>query len=211
MASLGATVRYTPPATSGIANLIAALNSGAQKKVVGVAAVRALKDHLVHREQTDPHRSATALGAPPTGLYADMAQSTSYNITGPGLDITISHNAARQRIEGGEIKPGPGKQYLTIPARREAYGRRAATVGIPLKFGFAPDPAHNNTLRRALVAASGSGKKKANQRQARQDNGAYFWLVRAVEQDGDDTILPTDDQFFSAVFDALDGWIQELT
>lgn len=203
---IGATITYTPPpGPDPLDHLLDAIRSGRHKKPVGLAAVRAMKDHLVHREQTDLHRSATALGANPTGLYGDMAQSTAFTTNVDGVAVSIHHVAARQRIEGGTIRPGPGKKYLTIPARRDAYGKRAATVGIPLRFGYAPDPKYGGALRRALIAAHGqTGKASAK---SRAQPGAYFWLVRSATQLGDDTIIPTPDAMFSAMFEALDGWI----
>lgn len=213
MAGLGASVTYIPP-TGGdpLGGLLSALREGRHKKPIGLAAVRALKDHLVHVEQTDHHRTAAELGANPTGLYGDMAQSTAYEVNDGGVAVSIHHRAARQRIEGGPIMPGPGKKYLTIPARREAYGRRAATVGVPLRFGLAPDPSRGGALRRALVAARGkSGGEESGEEsgEATAESGAYFWLVRSADQIGDPTLIPTADNLFSAMFEALDGWIEE--
>lgn len=207
MAGVGATITYTPPpGPDPLHGLLGAIRDGRHKKPVGIAAVRALKDHLVHVEQTDPHRSATALGANPSGLYGDMAQSTVFETNAEGVAVSINHRAARQRIDGGTILPGPGKKYLTIPARREAYGRRAATVGVPLQFGFAPDPNRGGALRRALVAARAPSGGSVT---SREPPGAYFWLIRSAEQAGDPTLIPTPDSLFSAMFEALDGWIQE--
>ncbi len=207
MAGVGVSITYTPPpGPDPLHGLLSAIRDGHHKKPVGLAAVRALKDHLVHVEQTDHHRSASALGANPSGLYGDFAQSTKFEPTVEGVDVSIHHRAARQRIEGGTILPGPGKKYLTIPARREAYGRRAATVGVPLRFGFAPDPNRGGALRRALVEARAPS---AGASKSTQPPGAYFWLIRSAEQVGDPTLIPTPDSFFSAMFDALDGWIQE--
>lgn len=218
----GASVEFIPPPEGdAIAGLLAGLSAGAHRKPVGVAAVRAMKDHLVMCERTDQHRSASALGAKPTGLYGAFARSTSYVEAADGVEVAINHVAASQRIEGGEIRPVNG-QFLIIPAIAAAYGKRAATVGVPLRFGYAPDPERNNRWRKALIADEPGTKSVKDRRKGREGQrrevvdrkkpaGVYFWLVRKAVQEGDPTLVPTADSMFAAVFDALDGWIQEQT
>lgn len=220
LTSYGAGVEFIPPeGGNSVAALVSGLLAGGHVKPVGIAAVRAVKDHLVAKERGDPHKSANALGANPSGLYADMADSTTFLPQPDGVDLQISHVAARQRIEGGDIFP-VNCSFLTIPARREAYGKRAATVGVPLRFGYAFD-SERSRWRKALIADAGGTRKVKDRRKGRDGQtrdvadkskpaGIYFWLVRSVRQKPDPTVLPDDENFFGAVFAALDGYVEGM-
>jgi hypothetical protein len=103
-------------------------DTGEIHSAIAVATETALKKY---GERTAPneHKTATRLGARPTGhlskAYRDIESqndSTSARLLVPRA------SRLRAAFGGYTAKPGPGKQYLTIPVAAEAYGKRAGEI-----------------------------------------------------------------------------------
>ncbi len=192
MPSYGASVQISDTAIPGIRAVASALASAAYRPAVGEAAKLVLTDHLAAKNNDgSSHKTASRLGAQQQNLYAQFVRATSWSNLASGIRLSISHAAARQRIEGGTITPVNGK-YLTIPAIAGAYGKRARECGTILKFLF----------RRI------SGEARPVALISEQTGSIWYWLVKSVTQAGDDTVLPTDQQFVDGVTNSLSGWIR---
>lgn len=183
---------------------------------IGEAGKRVMMDHFTVK-QSDPAAHATAgrLGARSSGLFADFARATAWSPSSTGVDLTVSHVAARQRYLGGRIKP-VNATFLTIPANSHAYGRRAREVGVTLKFMFAPDPT-SGRMRPALVAPdavtkpTGKARKDGTRRERTiRPSGVYYWLVRQTTQNPDPTVLPTDNDLFKGIEAAAGAFLDKF-
>ncbi len=205
-------VTFKEPPSPRLRKLIASLDAKDYRDPIGVAAVKALKEHFAARNANPAaHRSAFSLGAQPSDLYMKFADATSFTPTESGVEATISHPAVRQRLQGGTIRP-VNVRHLTIPANSNAYGRRAGTVGVALKFMFAFDEARG-CWRPALVAPdavtkpTGAPRKDGSRRQRTiRPAGIYFWLVKSVTQQPDAEVLPNRDALLNSIVDALKSW-----
>jgi hypothetical protein len=120
------------------------------------------------------HRTATALNATPTGHHARAAR---------GVESASNANAAILRIPRSSglgrafrdvtIRPGSGKKFLTIPADKRTYGKRAGE--------FAPQD---------LAFTIVGGRYPALM--FRDGWTVAYWLRREVKQTKDRTLLPSD-------------------
>ena len=217
MPSYGLTIRDT--ASPLVDSLLAAIQAGGFKKPIGEGGKLALMEHLA-KKNADPgsHRTGAGFGRPGgTGLYFAFARATSYHVTPEGVLIVITHAAARQRYEGGRIRP-VNKKKLAIPARSEAYGVRAQDASVELKMLFgrrgpialvAKDDYERTVTkgprRGQLTRATG------NQAGTYGQGGVWYWLVDEVNQKGDKTVLPDDADFITAIEKQLQAWWDGLT
>src|SRR4051812_20115523 len=65
------------------------------------------------------------LGGKRTNKWTQLARATQGRDAGDAVVITVNDVAARQLYEGGTIRPGAGKKFITIPYRPIAYAKRA--------------------------------------------------------------------------------------
>lgn len=203
MPSFGASIRVDT--ASPLADAMATgISRAAFRRPTGEAAKLVLMEHFAGREQQAASAKTTSGGHPKlghVGLFSDFARATAWTVTPAGVMVSINHVAFRQRLQGGTIKP-VNKQFLTIPAREGAYGRRAREVRVKLKFGLAFDD-RLGRWRKALVADEVATKAKRA--------GAWYWLVRQVNQDPDPAVLPYDELMTERVAQALAGWVEEIS
>ena len=185
---------------------------------VGEAGKLVLIEHFSGKESQAAGASQTVGGKRKlghVGVYADFARATNWRVNGESVEVSVAHPAVRQRLMGGRIKP-VNSTYLTIPAREGAYGKRVAEVGIALKFGYAYDD-DLGTWRKALIAEEavtkqvGRARKDGTRREkVVKSSGVYYWLVREVNQEPDDTVLPYDELILERASKALEGWAGEI-
>jgi hypothetical protein len=153
-----------------------------------------------------------ARGWPTTKFYERAENATNWRPGEGFVDIVVtSPIGLRQRLHGGEIRPVNAKM-LTIPARAEAYGKRAGEF-TNLKFAVVVDPS-SGRFRPALVERAGimnlklGRKKKDGTRTAKvvsMSTGLVplFWLVRSVRQKPNPKVLPSDEQFWAAIEESM--------
>lgn len=199
-------------ATRHLSALSARLASRAMLDALGEAGAQSLRDNFGKKEM-DPstHRTASALGARPQNLFAQFVQSTSYSVTSESAVVSVTHDAIRQRLEGGTIRPVLSRA-LAIPANAAAYGHRAREF--QLRAVYFKNPQANaigmliaETHITESVQRRVRGKVKTV-KTIRQAAGVYYWLIAQARQDADPTVLPTDAQFISDVEAALDGYLE---
>lgn len=147
---------------------------------------------------------ANDLGGKRTHFYGDAAKATSSEGTDSEAIVTVAQQGIRQRLEGGTIRAKPGS-WLTIPARGEAYGRRAREFHdlhfIPLKNGNAM------LVAGELTSATGKLDKKGNvvTRAGSEEGVVMYWLVKEVTQAPDRSVLPSAIEIEAAVVSTVDA------
>lgn len=131
-------------------------------------------------------------GYPTTHFWQRAVRATFPTVLADGVMITISQQGIRQRYYGGDIKPGAGKSYLTLPANPAAYGHTAREFN--LKFAFVDD---GGFQRPALVAQRSVASQVTQTRNGKFKHTAdelgvvvFYWLVRQVHQEPNPDILP---------------------
>lgn len=154
--------------------------------VVGESAQLVLTNHLAAKEASgSSHKTASKLGAEPSGLYADMARAISHSIGTDQVTLSINHVAAAQRYYGGTITPKKRK-YLTIPVSASAYGKGLGagdfTGNLLWLFG------KNGPYGVAL---------KSNPEEL------LFILAKSVTQPADSTVLPDEAPWTSRILDTV--------
>jgi hypothetical protein len=162
------------------------------RSVVGRAGRNLLKSHLLDLN-TRRHRFGR-------GFYAQAARGVNFISATEGVLLSINQVGIRQRYYGGLIKPGPGKQFLTIPNEDEpaAFQSRAREIG-NLVVRKEINPATGRLqwcLEKALPHQEILVRKRKNGaayiKRGRTFAGGevYYWLVRSVNQKPDPGVLP---------------------
>ncbi len=132
------------------------------------------------------HASAERLGAQPTGILAKAATRTTFTASSESGEVVIPTPAVRRAFHDVEIRPRSW-YYLTIPAAREAYGKRVAVLA-----------AHGWTIFRA-------GKKKALMGKLGKKDAPkiLYYLAKRVNQPQDSSLLPTAEELKTTAANAM--------
>lgn len=116
------------------------------------------------------HKTAERLGAEPTQHLAAAARGVESESDGIAARVLIPRSSGLYRaFTDFLIRPGSGKTYLTIPADRRTYGRRAGEFDLAFTIVGGRYP--------ALVF--------------RESGEVAFWLRHEVEIPQDRTLLPS--------------------
>ena len=143
-----------------------------------------VRKHL-SRLGTWKHMSAERLGAQPTGILGRAATRTTSNATNERGEVVIPTPAVRRAFHDVEIRPRSW-DFLTIPASREAYGKRAsvlASLGWKL---YRPGKA------KILMGKLGDDAPKV-----------LYYLAQSVHQRQDRSLLPSDREITSTAANAM--------
>lgn len=211
-------IRYSLQGDPGLAPLRKRIaNPKGLLSVAGRSGRNVVQKHLREKNRTSPNR----MGGRRTHFYAKAADAVNFRLLNDH-EVTVSINAVGIALRfhgtgglpGGRLRPINGR-YLTIPATPEAHGRRAREFG-DLEFGFAYDPELGRD-RPALVrdgsqpltrVAKRGGRKPAAGLPGGDTTGEpVFWLVKSVRQEGDDTVLPTEDNLFARVIADVEEYL----
>ena len=157
---------------------------------IAVEAAAATRNYLARQTA---HVSAARLGAKPTGHRLRAARGIEAASTADTSILRIPRTSGLQRAFSDIlIRPGSGKKFLTIPADKRTYGRRAGEFPEGT-FRFAFSVERRTPL---LVFADGSGV-------------AYF-LKGSVLQKQDRTLLPSDKDYRAIARNSTRDYIDEL-
>jgi hypothetical protein len=201
--------------SSSLAGLVQDVrNATAAARAGGRGVANRLRDHFARLEQTQPNRR----GFPRTHFWAGVRGSVSNPVdTASGtVGVEIAHQSIRQKVYGGEIKPGAGKKYLTIPAHWESYGKRAREFS-NLQFAYVDD---EGIMRPALVAQRGTatiieratrGKKKFKAVAEKFALTPIYWLVKRVRQSPTPGAVPSDAELQAAAMQGAEEWAAAIT
>lgn len=149
-------------------------------------------------------------GWPTTNFWQRAAKATNYNVLGADVEVSVNQQGIRQRVFGGEIHPTPGHNWLTIPARAEAYGQRAREFSNLEPAFFKTSHGFFAALVEAQSQSVSFGRKRKDDSRkvkagAESGGGVMFWLVKSVTQKGDPTVVPSDEQIVSTAVATVAG------
>ncbi len=194
MSGPGIHVNITDGAVPEIVRLRVAAEPARLLPVAGRAAAIVVRDHLVALDEerhVDGGRH----------FYFQGSRSVHSDVVGTKAIVSVNQIGIAQRYFGGPIVAGAngsGKQWLTIPAREEAYGHRAGEFS-DLHFVF---------FREGLAALvqneqSSLGGRRGSHKGETLGGGVFFWLVREVNQEPDPTVLPKAEEITGAAVAAI--------
>lgn len=174
---------------------------------IGGEVTRLLLDHLTALDIARPN----ALGGRRTHFYESAGKNTSYATHDNGVTISVNQTGIAQRYFGGTIEPGPGKKYLTIPARAEAHGRRAGEFD-NLEFLFGRHGPYALAERQATAIKFRKRKGETTVAASEErGSGIFYWLVKSVSQDPDSSVLPSESAILNSALFAARRYAQTLT
>lgn len=157
--------------------------------IIGRSAVNTVRDYLFDQNAS----RANKLGGSRTNFYASAARATHFDEVDDGVLISINQVGIAQRYYGGTIEP-VSKKFLTIPARAEAYGKRAGEFPNLVVLWSRNGPyALAAGEQSSSTVSSGSGKNsraRTSRQNAVKPGIILFWLVKSVTQKPDPTVLP---------------------
>jgi len=198
-------------ATPAVLEFARRLNAKALQEAIGGGVGRLI---IANFRALDSER-ANEMGGKRTHFYADAARGTDWTADAAGATVTIRKTGIAQRLFGGTILPLKGN-WLTIPARREAYGKKAREFDnlVPI-FGKALGAGAGALVARESSNISitkdrrrGMGGKLRVRKTGDEGGGVYFWLVKSVTQRPDPTVLPTDRDMLTAAIAAGDDYLR---
>jgi len=133
-----------------------------------------IRDYLL-TEVATRHKTASALGATPSGHWGDPQSYTSASWDDEAATVAIRKAGIGRAVHDVDIEPGAGKQWLTIPLIAEAYNQRACRMA-------------------GLFFTQPKGKGYALLGRRTEKGVPPTWvylLVKSVHQAQDRTLLPT--------------------
>jgi hypothetical protein len=193
-------------ATPAIERLRAIATGPALKMAAGRALATVVKKHI---RTLPPNKNFPEAS---TGFWKDTyASVTSPVITRKGVTVSITQPGFRQQLLGGTITPTNAKM-LTIPARSEAYGKRASEFNLKLEeFGVGPTGRPTLALVNADIPMSKYRTTKDGKRIAVgpvTSGEVMYWLTPSVTQEPHPEILPTEQEMQEAVAKGMRSYIQ---
>lgn len=160
---------------------------------MAAAVAEKVREHLVTVSR-ERHATATRLGANQTHFWESAARGVAVGaVDESGGNVALKHPGIARAFRDVEIKPGPGKKFLTIPLVAEAYGRRAADIW--QEWGlFIP---RRKTGEKGIIASKSPLGLVT----------PFYLLVKGVTQKQDRTLLPTDDAIRTTAVQAIRDYI----
>lgn len=179
-----------------------------------------VRDWLVVLEANSGATRAALGGGTKTDFFSKAAEVVSGEDALESAEnsavISLNHPGMRRAFQDVDIAPQGGKKYLTIPAVAEAYGKRASEFqNLRLMFRRRGGQVRAVALEEAPATQFNFGRVKKSGRRTvsgqRQTIGTvYFWLVTAVHQAQDRSILPSDDALGDAAARGADDFLRQL-
>lgn len=202
MSGLSITVDVQGNARAEYARVIDAIARPEIRRVMGRALATRMRRHFSERD-----KEANKMGGTRTHFWGQVRRSVQQPqlVGGDGVQVGINHVAFSQKYFGGDIKP-VSVDWLTIPARTEAYGHRAREF-TDLHF------VHFGRQLAALVQNESTSLEAPNQNRKKDrgigpiarettGGGVFFWLVKEVHQEPDPEALPPEQELADAALQA---------
>lgn len=160
------------------ASVLQALRNGIAERSQLHAEIAVLGEGFLKKYLRGLNRRKTAnrLGANPVNHYEKAAASVTSTSSSDAATISIpAKTGLRRAFMDFDIVPKNGRKYLTIPAHRTTYGKRAGEITESLRFAIV------GGRHKALVFESGP------------DIGSVaYWLRTKVHIAQDRSLLPSD-------------------
>jgi hypothetical protein len=150
---------------------------------------------------------------PSTGFWAQCVKSCNYNVLAEQVNINVNWQGFRQRLQGGKIE-AQNSGWLTIPARAEAYGKRARefsnleAVFFKTSHGFFGALVESDRTEVSFGKQRKDGSRKVKRGEER--SGVMFWLKKSVRQQPNPNIIPSDDKIAATATQAVDSFLSRL-
>lgn len=194
--SLGIGITYTNAVSPATRELAAGLSPANINPVVGEEVKGVYRDHLFALNES----RANALGGKRTNYYTGAARSVSWTVVPDGVLISIQQIGLALHYFGGTVKPVT-KKFLTIPARAEAYGKRASEFN-DLEILWGKNGPY--ALARRVSSSITIGRRPKNGQRsvtpgAVQGGEVMFWLKKEVTIEADPSVLPDEQTINRAV------------
>ena len=159
------------------------------------AVAEKVREHRVKRS-LEKHDTAKRLGANITRFWEMPARGIAVgSVDESGGNIALKHPGIARAFGDVEIKPGPGKKFLTIPLVAEAYGRRARDIW--QEWGlFIP---RRKTGEKGIIASKSPLGLVT----------PFYLLVKSVTQKQDRTILPSDNVIKATALLGIKEYLEE--
>jgi len=196
--SVGVSVNIQDNASPALRKAMASLTDRQQlHKEIGAAVQTLVSEYLIALEMVR-NDSANALGANKSNFLSKIGEDqTSFTADAAKATVSIAHSAMGRAFHDVDIVPTGGRKFLTIPANAAAYNHRALEFDdLVLIFSHLT----TGNKRPVALAKPGGGKKG-------EGLTVYYWLVRAVHQVQDRTLLPSDEMLTKSALDASKGYI----
>ena len=175
--------------------VMGALRPESRAEVYSVAG-RAVMNHVqrhIRSYMRTKHATAHMLGARPTGHYEKGAAAITMTADQSGAEVRIPIPGLRRAWEDVQIRPGPGKQALTLPRAAIAYGRTVAEVRALGWTVFRPKGTN-------WLMGTKDGDDSAT---------LLYTLVGGVVQRRDPSLLPSQGEIAATGWDAIWKHIQK--
>lgn len=190
--SYGLTIEIVDNISPDLMKLSETLHGDSLKAAAGGGAKRLLQDHF---GQLDSSRS-NALGGKRTHYFAKAARSINYETDSDGVTVSIHQIGIALHYFGGTVNPVNAK-YLTIPARAEAYGKRAGEFD-NLEVLWGRKGPYALAERRSQDINIVKDRRKNHKGKylmksvsiSERGGGVFFWLVKSATIQADKTVLP---------------------
>lgn len=194
--------------TPQLAELNAALSPERLNPRIGAAATETFRRHFANLDSTRQN----SLGGGRTHFWAQAARGTHFDVLQDGVKISVSQVGARQRVQGGEIRPVNAK-WLTIPARAESYGKRAGEFSNLRFVIFRKDELA------ALISGSGGatvtrktkGGEVSTPVKGATEGTVMYWLKKSVTQEADPTAIPSKEQILADINTTVSNYLARLS
>lgn len=150
-------------------------------------------------------------GWPTTNFWERAVRATNYEVLVEDININVNQQGVRQRLEGGKIA-AVNSTWLTIPARQEAYGRRASEFQ-NLHFVF-----FRNDLA-ALVENESSDVKFGRHKKdgtrtvtagEERGGGIFYWLKKSVTQAANPAVIPSEGEIIATAMETATGIAERI-
>ncbi len=184
---------------------------GAVLRAAGTGLKQTLVDHLSQLDKDDVHHhSSSSLGAQQVHFYGSAVGSVQNPQIEGDDEVSVSINSVglAQRYYGGVIG-AKNKKWLTIPAVADAYGKRAGSFNNLRFVLFRPDlAALVETMAKSTKTAANGVVKRTGETAVK--GRVVYWLKKEVTQEGDPTVLPTDDEMSARAIEAGQEAVAQL-
>lgn len=197
---MSVTINITDNATPEVQKLIGGLSGEPLHGEIGLVVVPVFRQHFTRLASTNRNK----LGAR-GGFWNRMLSSTTVVATPDAATIRMPREIAL-RYFGGTVTPKGGSKYLTIPARTEAYGKKASEFK-DLRFVKFASGAAALVQRDAPGPSFGKGKSKQGESVG---GGVFYWLVTSATIRADKDVLPTDEEILKAAIIGIDSYTRAL-
>jgi len=171
--------------------------AGGITKAMGASVVELTRNHLFALN-AERHRYGR-------GYYAQAARSTTAETSPSEVKVGVTQTGIRQRYFGGYIRPKE-KQWIAVPARQEAIGRRPGEFNdlhfVLFRSDLAALVQNNQSLLGGRGKREGSITPAGGRRGDELGGAVFWWLKKEVYQQPDDTVLPKNALIVQTALDA---------